>query len=52
MTKRPNPSERAVSMLPVPEGYAVWLDELKSRIHGAQQRAALAVNREVVLLYW
>jgi predicted nuclease of restriction endonuclease-like (RecB) superfamily len=25
---------------------------LKSRIHNAQQRAALAVNRELVLLYW
>jgi hypothetical protein len=26
--------------------------ELKARIHGAQQRAALAVNRELVSLYW
>ncbi len=26
--------------------------ELKGRIHSAQQRAALAVNRELVLLYW
>lgn len=35
-----------------PEGYADWLLELKSRIHNAQQRATLAVNRELVLLYW
>jgi predicted nuclease of restriction endonuclease-like (RecB) superfamily len=28
-----------------------WSD-LKTRIHTAQQRAALAVNRELVLLYW
>ena len=35
-----------------PEGYADWLAELKARIHSAQQRAALAVNRELVLLYW
>ncbi len=35
-----------------PAGYADWLAELKTRIHGAQQRAALAVNRELVLLYW
>jgi predicted nuclease of restriction endonuclease-like (RecB) superfamily len=35
-----------------PPGYADWLAELKSRIHSAQQRAALAVNRELVLLYW
>jgi len=36
----------------VPDGYATWLGELKRRIHRAQQRAALAVNRELVLLYW
>ena len=35
-----------------PVGYADWLAELKTRIHVAQQRAALAVNRELVLLYW
>jgi predicted nuclease of restriction endonuclease-like (RecB) superfamily len=52
MVKHPAPSDQAVSLIPVPEGYALWLDELKSRIHGAQQRAALAVNRELVLLYW
>ena len=37
---------------PQPEGYADWLAELKGRIHAAQQRASLAVNRELVLLYW
>lgn len=52
MAKHPTQSEQAVSLLPVPEGYALWLDELKGRIHGAQQRAALAVNRELVQLYW
>jgi len=41
-----------VSLTPPPAGYADWLAELKSRIHTAQQRAALAVNRELVLLYW
>lgn len=35
-----------------PTGYADWLAELKQRIHAAQQRASLAVNRELVLLYW
>lgn len=35
-----------------PDGYANWLRELKTRIHSAQQRATLAVNRELVLLYW
>ena len=39
-------------LIPLPEGYADWLAELKTRIHSAQQRATLAVNRELVLLYW
>ena len=39
-------------LVPLPADYAVWLSELKTRIHNAQQRAALAVNRELVLLYW
>ncbi|EXF44782.1 hypothetical protein BAY1663_02761 [Pseudomonas sp. BAY1663] len=45
-------SDNPVSLVPAPEGYANWLGELKKRIHSAQQRAALAVNRELVLLYW
>jgi predicted nuclease of restriction endonuclease-like (RecB) superfamily len=39
-------------LAPLPSDYAAWLAELKTRIHSAQQRAALAVNRELVLLYW
>ncbi len=39
-------------LMPPPQGYAEWLTELKSRIHNAQQRATLAANRELVLLYW
>lgn len=35
-----------------PEGYIDWLSELKIKIHNAQQRATLAVNKELVLLYW
>ena len=34
------------------ERYATWLADLKQRIQSAQQRAALSVNRELVLLYW
>ena len=41
-----------VALITAPTGYADWLAELKTRIHTAQQRAALAVNRELVLLYW
>jgi predicted nuclease of restriction endonuclease-like (RecB) superfamily len=35
-----------------PEGYAEWLTDLKARVHAAQQRAALAVNMELLELYW
>lgn len=45
-------SDQPASLTPTPAGYAEWLLALKTRIHTAQQRAALAVNRELVLLYW
>lgn len=35
-----------------PEGYEDFLQELKQRIRTAQVRAAVAVNRELILLYW
>ncbi len=41
-----------IRLTPAPVGYADWLADLKDRIHSAQQRATLAVNRELVLLYW
>ena len=44
--------ERPVSMTPMPSDYADWLVDLKGRIHSAQQRATMAVNRELVGLYW
>ncbi len=50
-SRRP-PENAPVSLSPPPEGYADWLADLKGRIHMAQQRATLAVNRELVLLYW
>ena len=43
--------KKPVGLMPPPEGYADWLADLKGRIHTAQQRATLAVNRELVLLY-
>ncbi len=36
----------------VPADYESWVVELKQLIQSAQQRAALSVNRELVLLYW
>jgi predicted nuclease of restriction endonuclease-like (RecB) superfamily len=45
-------SDTPASLSMPPEGYGDWLADLKTRIHQAQQRATLAVNRELVLLYW
>ena len=36
----------------IPAHYDLLLQELKDRIRAAQVRAALSVNRELVLLYW
>lgn len=42
---------KRVSLQPL-EGYGAWLESLKTRITGARSRAALAVNAELVTLYW
>ena len=34
------------------EDYAAFLEEIKARVSNAQIKAALSVNRELVLLYW
>src|SRR5689334_9949231 len=39
-------------LIAVPDGYDEYLRDLKQRIRTAQVKAALAVNRELVLLYW
>jgi predicted nuclease of restriction endonuclease-like (RecB) superfamily len=36
----------------LPQGYDALLRQIKDRIRSAQLRAAVAVNRELVLLYW
>ncbi len=36
----------------LPQGYHALLNELKERIRTAQIKAALAVNRELIALYW
>ena len=45
-------ARESIALASMPSGYAQWLTELKDRIRTAQQRAALAVNRELVGLYW
>jgi hypothetical protein len=42
----------ANELLEIPEGYPELLSQLKERIRTAQVRAAVSVNRELVLLYW
>jgi len=39
-------------LVELPPGYAAILAELKDQIRSARIKAALAVNRELVLLYW
>ena len=39
-------------MLELPAGYAAILADLKDQIRAARLKAGLAVNRELVLLYW
>jgi predicted nuclease of restriction endonuclease-like (RecB) superfamily len=36
----------------IPPEYREWLSSLKDEIHQARRRAALAVNSEMILLYW
>lgn len=45
-------SDKPPSLTTPPDGYSDWLTDLKDRIHHAQQRASLAVNRELIQLYW
>jgi predicted nuclease of restriction endonuclease-like (RecB) superfamily len=42
----------AVPVTGLPAGYAELLDDLKQRIRSAQLKAAVAVNREMIALYW
>lgn len=39
-------------IIPLPPDYDTWLADLKTRIQRAQQRASLAINCELVMLYW
>lgn len=39
-------------LLPIPQDYEGWLQSLKEQIRTAQVRAALAINQELILLYW
>ena len=50
--KKPTPPSTRTPSDSAPTGYGAFLTALKERIRTAQIRAALAVNSELVLLYW
>jgi predicted nuclease of restriction endonuclease-like (RecB) superfamily len=52
--KRSSPTDKAASArsLPIPQDYDAFLKDLKERIRTAQLKAALAINRELLVLYW
>jgi len=49
--KESAPNE-SISKKSIPKEYSSWLATLKTQIHNAQSRAVLAVNRELLQLYW
>jgi predicted nuclease of restriction endonuclease-like (RecB) superfamily len=42
----------ALKTVPIATNYAAWLGTLKTQIRNARVKASLAVNQELVLLYW
>lgn len=50
--KKDAPGERRLPDSGLPAGYDQLLDDLKSRVRSAQLKAAVAVNRELIQLYW
>jgi predicted nuclease of restriction endonuclease-like (RecB) superfamily len=50
-SKRPATSTPS-SLTRAPKGYAEWIADVKRRVRSAQLRASLAVNHELIALYW
>lgn len=49
--KRTTPSAPITLKRP-PNGYTTWIADVKARVREAQMRASLAVNHELIALYW
>src|SRR5882757_5119106 len=53
MIKKLDKKAKVTSVLSgIPGGYSQFIKSLKERIRSAQLRASLAVNRELIQLYW
>lgn len=52
MIKKPDSQTQVATWVEEFAGYEEFLRDVKARVQTAQVRAALAVNRELVLLYW
>lgn len=50
--EKPKPGRSPKKTEALPSGYGDLLSQLKEHIQSARLRAAIAVNRELVLLYW
>ena len=50
LSKTIDPNGKSSGALPA--GYSTLLADLKARVRAAQLRAAVSVNRELILLYW
>jgi predicted nuclease of restriction endonuclease-like (RecB) superfamily len=49
---KPDNSNPDAAFVPLPADYPKLLEEIKARVHASRIRAAVSVNRELILLYW
>ena len=52
MSAKRAPPAAPASLTRAPPGYAKWIADVKQRVRAAQIRASVAVNHELVALYW
>jgi predicted nuclease of restriction endonuclease-like (RecB) superfamily len=49
---KPDDSNRDAAVVSLSVDYPKLLEEIKARVHASRIRAAVSVNRELILLYW
>ncbi|EYF08229.1 PDDEXK nuclease domain-containing protein [Chondromyces apiculatus] len=52
MSTKRTASATPSSLTRAPKGYTEWIADVKQRVRAAQMRASLAVNHELIALYW